>query len=262
MNYFKHYVKLIRKRKEQLVADGEKHHIFPQSIFGKNRLTVRLTVREHFVAHKLLYKICLKRYGAKHNKTIRMLFALRHMMKDTRNNEKRKNTSLIVSSKMLEEIRKAHPTVLPEVREKISKSKIGIELNALKGDNNPSKRKEVREKISAAKKGKTRNDMKGKSYFGANEKKVKEGIEKMRRSKTGVKINYPKQRKSRAYNEETNRKISETRIKTKEKFISMTNEEFDAWIKTKQLYRKDGRQNSNITRVLAWRNISIDEYYT
>lgn len=42
---------------------SEKHHIFPQSIFGKNKRIVRLTPRQHFVAHKLLHKIFLFRNG-------------------------------------------------------------------------------------------------------------------------------------------------------------------------------------------------------
>lgn len=41
----------------------EKHHIFPQSIFGKNKRIVSLTPRQHFVAHKLLHKIFLFRNG-------------------------------------------------------------------------------------------------------------------------------------------------------------------------------------------------------
>lgn len=262
MNYLKHYIKLIRKRKLELITVGERHHIFPQSIFGKNNSIVKLSVREHFIAHKLIYKICQKRYGDDHNKTIRMLFALRHMMKDIRNNEKRKETSLIVSSKMMEEIRKIHPTVLPEVRQKISKSKNGIKLPMLNGDKNPSKRNAVREKISASKTGVSREDLKGKAYFGASIERITEGIEKMRQKKIGVKIeNYPKKRKSRQYSAETAKAISDSRLKTKEKFVNMTDAEFETWIAKQNLYRKDGRLNPNITRVLVWRNIPKEKYY-
>lgn len=68
MNYIKHYTKLIRAAETRITLDGytEKHHVFPVSLFGKNKRIVRLTAREHYVAHALLEKICLKRYGDKH----------------------------------------------------------------------------------------------------------------------------------------------------------------------------------------------------
>jgi hypothetical protein len=36
---------------------GENHHIFPQCVYGKNSFTVKLTHREHYIAHLLLAKI-------------------------------------------------------------------------------------------------------------------------------------------------------------------------------------------------------------
>jgi len=47
----------------------EKHHVFPTSIFGKNERVVYLTAREHVLAHLLLFKAALKRYGRHHWKT-------------------------------------------------------------------------------------------------------------------------------------------------------------------------------------------------
>ncbi len=47
----------------------EEHHIFPTSVFGENRRVVYLMAREHVVAHLLLFKACLKRYGRRHRKT-------------------------------------------------------------------------------------------------------------------------------------------------------------------------------------------------
>lgn len=261
MNYLKHYISLIRKRQENIVSIGEKHHIFPVSLFGKNNLTVRLTVREHFIAHKLLYKICEKRYGKKHNRTIRMLFALRMMILDKRNNSARKEMSLIVSSKLMELLRSSHPTMLSEVREKISASKKGKPMPSMRGDNNPAKTPEVGKKISESKKGKPRKDMKGKSYFGASDESIRQGIEKMRQKKIGMKINYPPNRKGIPCSEEKAKNISESRLKTKLKFIEMSNDEFEKWIEKQNLYRKDGRPNPNITRVLNWRNIPLTNYY-
>ena len=59
MNYFRAYQRLIRRAKTRAMEGieyTEKHHIFPISIFGKNNKTVKLTFREHYIAHLLLMK--------------------------------------------------------------------------------------------------------------------------------------------------------------------------------------------------------------
>ena len=47
----------------------EEHHIFIKAIFGENNRVVYLTAREHVLAHLMLFKACLKRYGRHHWKT-------------------------------------------------------------------------------------------------------------------------------------------------------------------------------------------------
>ena len=61
MNYKKIYDGLINRARERSKLEGytEKHHIIPRSAGGddsKDNL-VTLTAREHYIAHKLLYKI-------------------------------------------------------------------------------------------------------------------------------------------------------------------------------------------------------------
>jgi hypothetical protein len=84
MNYLKAYCNLIRKAekrgytKKKAKEQGiyvEGHHIFPISIFGKNKRIVYLTTREHYIAHCLLEKVCIKRYGLKNQKTYKMIWA-------------------------------------------------------------------------------------------------------------------------------------------------------------------------------------------
>jgi hypothetical protein len=74
MNYLKVYCNLIRKAENRTRPEGytEKHHTFPVSIYGKNNRIVVLTAREHYIAHILLEKICIKRYGLYHYKTHKM----------------------------------------------------------------------------------------------------------------------------------------------------------------------------------------------
>lgn len=61
MNYKNIYNLLIEKAKARTVENVyvEKHHIVPQSMGGTNDATniVKLTAKEHFVAHHLLWKI-------------------------------------------------------------------------------------------------------------------------------------------------------------------------------------------------------------
>ena len=81
MNYLKVYCNLIRKaekrnytkkKAKELGVYVEGHHTFPVSIFGKNKRIVYLTAREHYIAHALLERICIQRYGKEHWKTFKM----------------------------------------------------------------------------------------------------------------------------------------------------------------------------------------------
>jgi hypothetical protein len=119
MNYLKTYCNLIRKAekrgytkkkaKEQgLYVEG--HHIFPKSIFGMNNIIVYLTAREHYIAHALLEKIYIKRYGMKDWRTHKMTSA--HIFMKSKNkyynsylyeNAKIRNKNNMKNSKVLKE---------------------------------------------------------------------------------------------------------------------------------------------------------------
>lgn len=155
----------------------ESHHVFPVSIFGKNKFTVNLTPKEHYIAHLLLYKICSKRYGSFHSHTKKMANAIIMMMNNNSfvlreypsryYEQSRKiwrenwnNPMLDVKNRRygkdnnMFQIGEKHPLYgkkhSKETKEKISNANKG----KLIGDNNPSKRQEVREKISKNRKGK------------------------------------------------------------------------------------------------------------
>lgn len=78
MNYLKSYIRLIRKAEARNNIDGyiERHHVFPVSIYGDNNRIVKLTYREHFLAHLLLAKIFEKRYGFDDYRTRKMKCAV------------------------------------------------------------------------------------------------------------------------------------------------------------------------------------------
>ena len=77
MNYLKIYCNLIRKAENRTCPDGyvEKHHVFPKSIFGNNNIIVTLTAREHYIAHALLEKVYIRRYGIEDHRTKKMIHA-------------------------------------------------------------------------------------------------------------------------------------------------------------------------------------------
>ena len=75
------YIKLIRKAQSRNIG-VEEHHIFPRSIYGENDYKVMLTMREHWLAHKLLFHVFLTRYG-NHNYTYKMANAMRIMCNRT-----------------------------------------------------------------------------------------------------------------------------------------------------------------------------------
>mgnify|MGYP001591169756 CR=1 FL=1 len=77
----------------------ERHHVFPRSIYNikyellgrKNNIIVKLTAKEHYVAHHLLWRYYQKKYGNKDERTIKMLYAFWKMFI----NKKEKITSRI-----------------------------------------------------------------------------------------------------------------------------------------------------------------------
>ena len=113
-----------------------------------------------------------------------------------------------------------------------------------------------------AKKGRRRLDMYGKKYFGASEETILKIKKKISENRRGKHINYPKNRKPLSNRTpEVFKKISETRKETKTKFKNMREEEFRKWISKQNLFTKRNTPNSNVTRVLKYRNIAFSVYY-
>jgi hypothetical protein len=240
MNYLKIYINLVRKCEERNKdVDGEKHHIFPVSIYGKNNRIVKMTYREHLLSHFLLWRICLGRYGKDNMRTRKMLKGALVMTGTPKNSPSPRCVSARIYSIIKENVRQEF----------------------IMGDNNPSKRLDVREKISIAKTGVSRPDMKGKRYFGADEETIRLGTKKMITKKTGMKIVYPKNRNSGgAYGPRPN--ISKAKKETLNRYKNMTEVDVIKWLSDKKIHTKNGiRRNPNVCNVLILQGIDVDNFY-
>jgi hypothetical protein len=120
MNYLKVYCNLIRKAENRTPPEGytEKHHTFPISIFGNNSRIVVLTGREHYIAHALLEKAFIKRYGIDDSKTKKMINAIICM----KGNKKYHNSFLYEQSKKRFSSYLKNTPKTKEHRKKISES--------------------------------------------------------------------------------------------------------------------------------------------
>ena len=99
MNYEKIYNDLIQKRLvnkiDRTQCYCEYHHIRPRSIYpeleNQQSNIIALTAREHYIAHKLLTKIYIKKYGEESFQYKAMIYALWNMM-NTRKQVKKINS--------------------------------------------------------------------------------------------------------------------------------------------------------------------------
>ena len=244
MNYLKIYCNLIRKAENRTPPEGytEKHHTFPKSIYGKNNRVVKLTGREHYIAHALLEKIYIKRYGVKNWKTKKMINAFWCM-----NSQKYKNKYL--NSYLYEKSRERHSKVISEIQSarivsKETRKKMGewqkgkkqlsektkkklLEANLGKKVSEETKKKiseklkgriiteETRKKMSAAQKGKKVSEETKRKLREAKKNISEETRRKMSVAKKGKKASeearrkMSENRKGKKRSEETKKKMSE-----------------------------------------------------
>jgi hypothetical protein len=163
MNYTKVYNQLIERamgRKPEKGGYYESHHIIPKCMGGSNDKTnkVKLTYREHFIAHWLLHRA---------NPTNKSLAASFHIMAfgtSWRNARKERGNEWMPSSRQLEEAKMSKVMERrgtkhsEETRKKISESNKGKKSwrKGLSGD--VAATVETREKMRLAKLGKERSD--------------------------------------------------------------------------------------------------------
>lgn len=103
MNYKKHYNNLILSRKNRILDESlhyEKHHILPVCLGGSNDKSnlVKLTYKEHFIAHKLLFLF------SEGKAKMKMGYALHRMCMINNNNQTYRIKSASEFEKIKEEV--------------------------------------------------------------------------------------------------------------------------------------------------------------
>ena len=173
MDYLAIYNNLIRTRKERVPADGvyyENHHIVMKSMGGKNdpENLVKLTAREHFLAHWLLWRIHRNRETA---------YSFNLMKTEGKFRLRKKNFSSIAYAEAKEAISEMGHS--EETCKKIGNANRRRTYSAEtleKMRNSAKKRKisaEGREKLK-----KRKNSMQGRTHSEASKQKMREAAEK------------------------------------------------------------------------------------
>lgn len=171
MNYLKVYCNLIRKAENRTPPEGytEKHHIFPVSIFGKNNIVVVLTGREHYIAHALLEKIYIKRYGLKDKRTQKMITAF-WCMNNLKNKNKYLNSYLYEGARARKSLLMSGENNYMHGRNHTDESKEKIRISRI----GKKRSKKTREKLSIIAKNRKQNPMLGKKQSPETRAKISE----------------------------------------------------------------------------------------
>jgi len=80
--YFKWYWSICNRAKDRVLSPDtyvEKHHIYPKSIYGQNKYLVKLTAKEHYIVHLLLWWGLRSKYGTYNENTKKMCHAFTMM---------------------------------------------------------------------------------------------------------------------------------------------------------------------------------------
>lgn len=122
--YFKWYLNICKNSKNRKLSKyiyTENHHIFPKSIFGENKDIIKLTAKEHYIVHLLLWIGFKEKHGIKNYKTIKLKNAFKCMNMRNNYTQRRYNSKLYSFLK----IAYNQIGISEETRRKMSSKKLG-----------------------------------------------------------------------------------------------------------------------------------------
>jgi len=242
MNYLKIYVNLVKKAKNRIVdlQNYEKHHVFPKSIYGKNDYVVKLTLREHYIAHALLCKIFIKRYGSKDRRSAKMIRAFWFM-----HSVGPRQSARYINSRLYETSKKLH-------RESMSGSNNPMYGIRLTGKVISQKTKNAISRKLKERFAKYGNPMRGRKHS-------LEAIRKMREAKLGEKNSMF----GRTHTQEARQRISESKLGEKHHLFGKPPEEMPFFGRTHTDEAKkimsEKKSKSNLGRKW-WTNGTNDKF--
>ena len=166
--YFNIYFKLVEKAKQKIYNGyTERHHIVPISLNGSNdkENLIRLSAREHFIAHRLLVKITK---GMSKRKMINAVWGMMNRRnKDIKRHVPNSRTYNLIRTEVSkankifrkEQVRRQGTTMSKEARIKLSKAAKGRTLSDLH-------KKRISQSHLGKKKSKTHRENLGKAGLG------------------------------------------------------------------------------------------------
>lgn len=95
--YFNWYWNIVNRAKDRILERGiyfERHHIYPLSIYGKNKDLVKLTAKEHYIVHLVLWWGLRTKFGIKDSNTRKMASAFNCMCRISQNQTRIKIDSI------------------------------------------------------------------------------------------------------------------------------------------------------------------------
>ena len=225
--YFKWYWNICNRAVGKLLPDGtytEKHHIYPKSIYGQNKLLVKLTAKEHRFVHLVLWQGLKAKYGIKDVRTRKMAsgFVMINMVGKGQQRRKLNNGDEYTFLKLARSEAMKGKKASPETRKKMSEALKNPSVETRKKISEAYKGRkrsaETKKKMSEAKKGHTNSAETKKKMSEAqknrppiSEETRKKMIESRQNISAETKKKISEAGKGRPVSAETKKKISEAR---------------------------------------------------
>lgn len=232
--YMKWYWDICNRAKDRILLTDiytEKHHIYPKSIYGKNDMLVKLTAKEHYMVHLLLWRGLRTEYGTTNSMTRKMACAFTMMnMKSNQTKQRYDSHAYVFYSIACSESKKGKP-LSEQAKQNIRKS----------AKNRPPISDETRQKMSISQK--ANPGMLGKHHTEEAKRKVSEAKLGMYHTEE-AKRKISESSKGKIVSEETKQRMSNA----KQNMTDETKQKMSASAKGKHKSEEHKRKLSDVNK--------------